>query len=181
MYSAWISLCELSAYSPGLTITYPFFGFIGIHIQFFSQHWNRNTLMNSTKRFKNHQSRIFNEIIQTWHQKEVGFQDFFALSQFLLSSIKVEVNVEILDEWRNRIFVSVRLFLNYFDKVEHDVASGILINDNSCGQIPEKKKQQCIWFRSYGPGYIMKQDKRTTEEILKLISISDVKKYINVL
>ena len=141
----------------------PFFGVGGLHVQFVSQHWNGNTLMNATESFENHETRIFNEIVSAGHQKEVRAQDCIAFTKFLLSTIEVKIDVKIFNEWCNGIFVSVWFFLDHFDQIEHNVASGTLVDDNCGGQVPEKcnkmfrQKEIMFWIHCRKKGDLGKQ------------------------
>ena len=74
-----------------------------------------DALVNSTKSFKDHHSAIFHKVIKTSHQKEVVDEHVLTIPQLTLSSIKVKVNIQVLNEGGDWVSVSVGLFLDNLD------------------------------------------------------------------
>lgn len=60
----------------------------------------------------------------------------FALSQLLLSTIKVKIDIETLQKLCDWILVCVRLLLNHFHKILQDCPS-TFVGDDSCGQVSQ--------------------------------------------
>lgn len=77
--------------------------------------------MNATEGLEREQARVLDELVVEGGQEEVVGEDLIALAQFHLSTVKVKVNVETLDEFGDRVLVVVRLLLNDFHQVSHDV------------------------------------------------------------
>merc|ERR1719186_30402 len=118
--------------------------FLRGHVELFSQHANGDALVDATKSLKDHHARILNEIIQTSNQEEIIDQDCFAVTQLLLGSVKIKVDVKILDEAGDGILVSVGLFLDDLDKILHDIPPGALVSDDSSGEISEDPGTCCL-------------------------------------
>merc|ERR1719362_222821 len=76
----------------------PPFSFRGFHIEFLSQHFNGDTLVNTTESFENHKPGIFDEVLETSDQEKVGTEDSLTFSQFLLGTIKVEFHIQIFNK-----------------------------------------------------------------------------------
>lgn len=66
-----------------------------------------DALVNTTEGLENHQSSIFDKVIQYGNQEEVVQQHVFTLAQLLLGSVKIKVHIQVLNELRNRITVSI--------------------------------------------------------------------------
>ena len=67
-----------------------------------------NALMNAAEGFKNHQSSILYKLLQAGNQEEIIEQHCLAFMQLLASSIKVKVDVQMLNELCDRVSVGVR-------------------------------------------------------------------------
>jgi hypothetical protein len=66
-----------------------------------------NALVNAAEGFENHQACIFDELVQAGNEEEVIIENLLALVQLLPSTIEVEVDVKMLQELGNGIFVGV--------------------------------------------------------------------------
>jgi hypothetical protein len=62
--------------------------------------------------FKNHEAGIFDKLVEASDEEEVIVQHFLALVELLPSTIKVKIDVEMLQELCDWIFVCVRLLEN---------------------------------------------------------------------
>jgi hypothetical protein len=67
--------------------------------------------VNAAEGFKDHQACIFDEFVQAGNEEEVIIENLLALVQLLSSTVKVEVDIKMLQELGNGIFVGVG-FLN---------------------------------------------------------------------
>jgi hypothetical protein len=68
---------------------------------------NADALMYATESLKNHKPGILNKLIQNSNKKKVIVQNHVALMKLLSSSIKVKIDIEMLNEFSNGIPVSV--------------------------------------------------------------------------
>ena len=65
--------------------------------------------MYAAESLENHEPGVLHEIVEASCQEEVRVQQLLAISQLLLSLIKIEVDGKVLQELGDRIFVRVRL------------------------------------------------------------------------
>ena len=93
--------------------------------------------MDPAERLEDHHPGVLNEVVQAGHQEEVVDQDSFAVSQLLLSTVEVEVDIEVLDEAGDGVLVGVGLLLDNLDQVLHHISPCALVGDNSGGQVSE--------------------------------------------
>ena len=63
--------------------------------------------MNATEGFENHQSSIFDEVIQNSNQEKVVQQHIFALPQLLLRGVKIKVHIQVFNKFCNGITISI--------------------------------------------------------------------------
>jgi hypothetical protein len=70
---------------------------------------NADALMYSAESLKNHKPGILNKLIQNCNKEKVIEQNHLALVKLLPSTVKVEVDIEMLNKFRNRVPVSVGL------------------------------------------------------------------------
>ena len=96
-----------------------------------------DALMNAAERFKDHETGVFDKVVQNGDQEEVVEQHVAALSQLLLGSVKVEVDVQTLDELGDGVSVRVRLLLDDLHQVFQHGAPVLLVDDDGGGQIAE--------------------------------------------
>lgn len=68
-----------------------------------------NALVNAAEGFENHQACILDKFVQASNEEEVIIENFLALVQLLPSTIKVKVDIKMLQELGNGIFVGVGL------------------------------------------------------------------------
>lgn len=80
-----------------------------------------DALMNAAEGLEREQASVLDELVVKSGQEEVVGQHLIALSQLDLSTVKVKVNVQTLDELGDRILVVVRLLLYDLHQVFHDV------------------------------------------------------------
>lgn len=92
--------------------------------------------MNLTEGFKDEETGILNEIIQTSYEEEIITKYKFALPEFLLSTVEVKIDTETFHEFSDRVTISVALLLNNLNEVLH-VLPSLSTRDNGCGQITE--------------------------------------------
>ena len=59
--------------------------------------------MNTTESFKNHEPGVFDEVLETSDQEEVGAEDSLTFSQFLLGTIKIEFHIQIFNKWSDGV------------------------------------------------------------------------------
>lgn len=71
-----------------------------------------DALVNAAEGFENHQACILDKFVQAGNEEEVIVQNLLAFVQLLPGTIKVKVDVQMLQELGNGIFVGVR-FLQY--------------------------------------------------------------------
>ena len=93
--------------------------------------------MNPAEGFKDHHPGVLDKIIQAGHQEEVVHQDRLAVPQLLLGSVKIKVDIQVLDEGGDGVLVGVGLLLDDLDQVLHDVAPRGLVGDDGGGEIAE--------------------------------------------
>ncbi len=74
-----------------------------------------DALMNATKCLKNHQSGILDKVIQNCNQKEIVQQDILALTQLLLGGVKIEIDIQMLDKFCNRVTIGIRFLCTIFN------------------------------------------------------------------
>lgn len=74
--------------------------------------------MNAAESFENHQACIFDEFVQAGNEEEVIVKNFLALVQLLPSTIKVKVDIKMLQELGNGIFVGVGFLQNKINGVK---------------------------------------------------------------
>jgi hypothetical protein len=63
--------------------------------------------VNAAESFEDHQARIFDEFVQAGNEEEVIIENLLALVQLLPCTIKVKVDIKMLQELGNGIFVGV--------------------------------------------------------------------------
>jgi len=63
--------------------------------------------MDSAKRLENEEPGVFDEVVETRDEEKVVDDDDFALAQLGLSRVKVEGDVQTLDEFRDGVLVCV--------------------------------------------------------------------------
>ena len=107
------------------------------HVELLGQHGDGDTLVNTTEGLEYHHPRVLNVVVQAGHEEEVVDEDCLTVPQLLLGSVKVKVDVEVLDEAGDRVAVGVRLLLNDLDEVLHDVPPGALVADDCGGEVPQ--------------------------------------------
>ena len=110
---------------------------IGGHVELLRQHGDGDTLVDTTESLEYHHPRVLNVVVQTGHQEEIIDQDGLAVSQLLLGSVKIKIDVEILDEAGDGVAVGVGLLLDDLDQVLHDVPPRALVADDSGGEVPQ--------------------------------------------
>ena len=93
--------------------------------------------MNPAERLEDHHSRVLDEVIQTRNEKEVIDQDGLTVPELLLSTVKVKVDIEILDEAGDGVLVGVGLLLDHLDQVLHHIPPDALVDDDRCGQVSQ--------------------------------------------
>lgn len=92
--------------------------------------------MDATECFKDHQACAFDELIEISVDEEVIDDDVLALMQLQSCAFEVEVDVQMLEEFCDWIFVRVRLLLDDL----HQILEGITttaVDDNSDGKITQ--------------------------------------------
>lgn len=67
-----------------------------------------NTLVNPTKRFKDHQSSMINKFIVATDEEEIVRENCLAFLKFLLGSVKIKVHMKTFNEFSNGILVRIR-------------------------------------------------------------------------
>ena len=70
---------------------------------------NADALMYSAESLKNHQPGILNKLIQNCNKEEVIEQNHLALVKLLASTVKVKVDIQMLNKFSNGVPVSVGL------------------------------------------------------------------------
>ena len=78
------------------------------------------------------------------YQEKVIDQNRLAIPQLLLSSVKVKVDVQILDEAGDGVLVGVGLLLDHLDQVLHHISPGTLVTNDSGGQISQDPRTGCL-------------------------------------
>ena len=100
--------------------------------------------MDPTECLEDHHPGVLNEVVKTGHQEEVIDQDRLTVSQFLLCSIKIKVDIQIFDEAGDWVLVGVGLLLDHFDQILHDISPGAFITNNCCGQVSQYPGTSCL-------------------------------------
>jgi len=77
------------------------------HVQLLRQHADRDALMDSAKRLEDKEPGVFDKVVETSDEEKVVDDDDFALAQLGLSGVKVEGDVQTLDEFRDGVLVCV--------------------------------------------------------------------------
>jgi hypothetical protein len=67
--------------------------------------------VNAAEGFEDHQACIFDKFVQAGNEEEVIIENLLALVQLLSSTVKVEVDIKMLQELGNGIFVGVGFLL----------------------------------------------------------------------
>jgi hypothetical protein len=70
---------------------------------------NADALMYATESLENHKPGILNKLIQNGNKEKVIVQNHVALVKFLASTVKVKIDIEVLNKFSNGIPVSVGL------------------------------------------------------------------------
>ena len=65
--------------------------------------------MDAAEGLKDQQASILNEVLQTSHQEEVVHENHLTLSQLLLGTVEVKLDVQAHDELRDGVLVGVGL------------------------------------------------------------------------
>jgi hypothetical protein len=65
--------------------------------------------MNTTESLKDHETSILHKLIKTSYEEEVVEENILAFMEFLSCSIKVKVDIQVLQELSDGVTVSVRL------------------------------------------------------------------------
>ena len=72
--------------------------------------------MDATEGLEDKQASVLNEVLQTSNQEKVIHENHLTLSQLLLGTIEVKLDVETHDKLRDGIFVGVGLLKNKTNK-----------------------------------------------------------------
>merc|ERR1719210_2520354 len=113
---------------------------VGGHVELLRQHGDGDALVDPAERLKDHHPGVLNKVVKTSNQEKVIDQNRLAISQLLLSSIKVKVDVQILDEAGDGVLVGVGLLLDDLDQVLHHISPGTLVTNDSGGQISQNPR-----------------------------------------
>jgi len=70
--------------------------------------------MDTTESLKDHETGVFDKIIQTIGKEKVVEEDKLAFVELLAGAVKIEVDVQVLDEFRYGIPVGIRLLNTAF-------------------------------------------------------------------
>lgn len=92
--------------------------------------------MDSTECFENHETRTLNEIGQPLQEEEVVIQFRLAFVQLGPGALEVKVDVQMFEEFGDRIAVRVRLLLDDFDEIFQRIATARR-DDDRHGQVAE--------------------------------------------
>ena len=93
--------------------------------------------MNTTEGLEDHHPGILDEVIKTRHQEEIINQHCLTITQFLLGPIKIEVDIQILNETRYGVLIGVGFLLDDLYEVLHNISPGALVSDDSGGEVSE--------------------------------------------
>ena len=84
--------------------------------------------MDPAEGFEDELPRVVHELVGDGGEEEVVGQHALALPQLLLRPVEVEVDVQALDELRDRVLVHVALLLHHPRQLLHGLKDGLLYN-----------------------------------------------------
>lgn len=129
----------------------PAFGFVRFHVQLIGQHADRDTLMDTAERLEDHQTGIFDELLQTSDDEEIVHDHRLALVQLHPGALEVKVHVQVFQELGDWVAVGVRLLLDDLYQILESV-SPASVDDDSCGQVAQNVRTHSLdriqiqWF-----------------------------------
>ena len=100
--------------------------------------------MDPAECLEDHHPGVLDEVVKTGHQEEVIDQDRLTVSQFLLGSIKIKVDIQIFNEAGDWVLIGVGLLLDDLDQILHDVPPGTFVTNHCCGQISQDPGTSCL-------------------------------------
>jgi hypothetical protein len=85
--------------------------------------------MDAAESLEDHQTRALNELIQISVDEEVVEDDVLALVKLHAGALKVKVDVQVLQEFSDWIFVGVRFLLDDLDQILQGIATAAIDDD----------------------------------------------------
>lgn len=89
----------------------------------------RDALMDATECLEDHQTCAFNELIKIAVDEEIVENDVLAFVELQACAVKVEVDVQMFQEFCDWIFVCIRLLLDDLYQILQGIATATIDDD----------------------------------------------------
>lgn len=95
----------------------PAFGDVGLHVELLSEHADGDALVDATECLEDHEPSVLHELVEESDEEEIVEHHRLTLLQLLTRSVKIKIDVEMLQELRDRVAIGVRLLLDHLDEI----------------------------------------------------------------